>query len=391
MKVLQIGKFYPVRGGVEKVMYDLMIGLSEQGVDSDMLCVAAEDYPCGTIIINLHARLICVPALAKFSATMIAPAMIEKLRKICTNYQIIHIHHPDPMACLALFLSGFKGKVVLHWHSDILKQKLLLKLYKPLQQWLIKRADLIVGTSPVYVADSPFLKKFQKKTDFIPIGIEEINPDQEKVAWIRATFSNKKLIFSLGRLVEYKGYSYLIKAAQYLDGDCVILIGGTGPLKENLQKLIYLLHVEDKVKLLGHVPDEDVPHYYGACDIFCLSSILKTEAFAIVQIEAMSCGKPIISTQIPGSGVSWVNTHEQSGITVEIQNERVLAEAIQLLRSDQKLYQTLKDGARQRFNENFTKRIMIQKSIRLYESLIQKYSSDEQSTLYNIDNLEKQH
>lgn len=372
MKILQIGKFYPVRGGVEKVMYDLMIGLSEQGVECDMLCAAAENYPVGTTVLNSHACLICVPVFAKLSATMIAPSMISKLRLICTSYDIIHIHHPDPMACLALSLSNFKGKVVLHWHSDILKQKLLLFLFEPLQKWLIKRADLIVGTTPVYTAESPFLKGFQNKTDFIPIGIERINPEQKKTDQIRSVFSNKKLVFSLGRLVEYKGYAYLIEAAKYLNDDFVILIGGTGPLKEKLLELIQLHELHDKVKLLGYISDEDVPSYYGACDVFCLSSIQKNEAFAIVQIEAMSCCKPIISTRISGSGVSWVNAHEQSGITVEIKNARALAEAIQRICSDQKFYQVLKDGANQRFTKNFTRQNMIQKSIRLYKNLIQK-------------------
>ena len=94
--------------------------------------------------LNEHAKLICCHTLFKLAATMISPAMIWKLRKMRKQYDVIHVHHPDPMACLALFCSGFKGKVVLHWHSDILKQKLLLKFYQPLQNWLIRRADVIV-------------------------------------------------------------------------------------------------------------------------------------------------------------------------------------------------------------------------------------------------------
>jgi rhamnosyl/mannosyltransferase len=154
MKILQLGKFYPIRGGVEKVMYDLMLGLSEQQVHCDMLCASTEDHPAGTMQLNPYARLIVVPTRVKLAATMLSPGMITTLRKIAKEYAIIHVHHPDPMACLALFLSGYKGKVVLHWHSDILKQKTLLKLYAPLQRWLINRADLIVGTTPVYVRQS---------------------------------------------------------------------------------------------------------------------------------------------------------------------------------------------------------------------------------------------
>ena len=128
MKVLQIGKFYPVRGGVEKVMYDLMMGLSKRQIHCDMLCATTEDQPAGVMPLNPYARLICVKTWKKLAATMIAPSMIFKLWRIKNEYDLIHIHHPDPMACMGLWLSGYKGKVVLHWHSDILKQKLLLRL-----------------------------------------------------------------------------------------------------------------------------------------------------------------------------------------------------------------------------------------------------------------------
>ncbi len=128
LKILQVGKFYPIRGGVEKVMYDLMTGLSERNIHCDMLCAASEGKGM-TKQLNQYASLIVCPAWSKIAATMISPVMILKLRRICGNYDIIHVHHPDPMACLALFLSGYKGKVVLHWHSDIQKQRLLLKFY----------------------------------------------------------------------------------------------------------------------------------------------------------------------------------------------------------------------------------------------------------------------
>lgn len=114
----------------------------------------------------------------------------------------------------------------------------------------------------------------------------------------------------MGRLVAYKGFEYLIKAARQLGNDCVVLIGGKGVLQESLQALIEEQGVADKVKLIGFVSNEELPGYFGACDLFCLSSIWKTEAFAIVQVEAMSCGKPVVATKISGSGVSWVNSKE---------------------------------------------------------------------------------
>jgi len=373
MKILQAGKFYPVRGGVEKVMYDLTLGLSERKIRCDMLCAAAEKQPAGIVPLNLYARLLCMPVLFKLSRTMISPAMILKLRKLRYDYHIVHIHHPDPMACLALFLSGYDGKVILHWHSDILKQQMLLKLYRPLQRWLIKRADMIVGTSPVYVQQSPYLKNVRHKTNYIPIGVNELSCEPEQVARIKAKYAGKKIVYSLGRLVEYKGYEYLIKAALYLDDYYKILIGGEGPLQGVLQQLIDKLGVGEKVELLGFIPDDqETAAYFMACDVFCLSSVMKTEAFGIVQIEAMSCGKPVVATHIPESGVSWVNEDGVSGFNVEPQNAEAIAEAIERITSDKQIYAKLSAGARQRYETMFTQTKMVDQCLKLYNNLLGK-------------------
>lgn len=366
MNILQLGKFYPIRGGVEKVMYDLSLGLSERKVRCDMLCASTENYPAGTIELNDFGSVMVMPTKWKLAATMLAPAMITTLRQIAKYYDIIHIHHPDPMVSLALLLSGYKGKVVLHWHSDILKQKTLLKLYAPLQNWLINRADVIVGTTPVYVAESPSLQKAQHKIDHIPIGVLPITAASEKVVKIRERYKGKHLIFSLGRLVDYKGYEYLIRAASYLNNSFQIVIGGKGPLQESLTVLIQELGVEDRVTLLGYVSDEDVPAYYAAADMFCLSSIWKTEAFAIVQIEAMSCGTPIVSTHIPGSGVSWVNQDGVSGLVVEKENPEALAKAFEKIATDPVLKRRLSEGSRKRYETHFTRDKMVEKSLELY-------------------------
>ena len=139
MRILQLGKFYPVRGGVEKVMYDLTKGISSLGIRCDMMCAASEG-PTRVEKVNDNADLILCHTVRKVAGTMLSPAMITELRRRCGDYDIIHIHHPDPMAALALRLSGYKGRVILHWHSDILKQKFLLKFYLPVQNWLIDRA-----------------------------------------------------------------------------------------------------------------------------------------------------------------------------------------------------------------------------------------------------------
>lgn len=364
MKVLQLGKFYPIRGGVEKVMWDLTGGLSARGIDCDMLCAELEKDEI--IHLNEHGRVICVKAMSKKAATMIAPKMVSWLRKHRKEYDIIHVHHPDPMACLALRLSGYKGRVILHWHSDILKQKTLLKFYAPLQRWLIRRADRIVGTTPVYLKESPYLQEVQDKTVAVPIGIKPITYDEGLAAQWKARYPGKKLVISIGRLVPYKGYGYLIGAAKYLGPDYQVLIVGDGPVRENLEADIRLNGVEGQVQLLGYVEDEGTHALLAACDVFVLSSVMKTEAFGIVQIEAMSLGKPVVATKVPESGVSWVNADGVSGLNVPIKDTEALADAIRQICTDEELHQKFSKGAKKRFDENFTLDGMIEKAIKIY-------------------------
>ena len=368
IRILQLGKFYPIMGGVEKVAYDLTAGLSERGVHCDMMCAATEG-PDREIALNGFGRILCTRSWAKIAATMISPSMVLALRRCCKCYDIIHIHHPDPMACLSLWLSGFKGKVVLHWHSDIQKQKFLLRLYSPLQRWLLHRADKIVGTSPVYLSESPHLQRVQDKTICLPIGVIPIIPDARAVQAIRDKYHGRKIVFSLGRLVAYKGYPHLISAARYLSDDYVVLIGGSGAMREELERQIDAQGLRGKVEMLGRVSDEDLPAYYGACSVFCLSSVQKTEAFGIVQIEAMSCGKPVVATNIPQSGVAWVNAHGVSGLNVEPGNAEALARAIEKATASDEDYQRYAEEAKNRYKELFTKEKMIDTCLKIYMTL----------------------
>ena len=365
LKILQLGKFYPIRGGVEKVAYDLMVGLSEQSIRCDMMCAATQGKN-RVIPINEYASVLCCHTWFKAAATMIAPAMILALWKVHRKYDIIHVHHPDPMACLTLLLSGFRGKVILHWHSDIQKQRLLLWLYRPLQQWLLRRADKVVGTTPIYLAESPFLRNVQQKAVCLPIGVKKMCPNPSAVHAIKERYEGKKIVFSLGRLVAYKGYNHLVAAAKHLSDDYVVLIGGSGALKDDLQREIEQYGLQKKVHLLGRLSDEELPAYYGACDVFCLSSVQKTEAFGIVQIEAMSCGKPVVATNIPQSGVPWVNAHGVSGLNVAPGNAEALAQAIEEITKDKTTYQRYAEGATKRYFELFTESEMIENCIKLY-------------------------
>ena len=167
----------------------------------------------------------------------------------------------------------------------------------------------------------------------------------------------------------YKGFSSLIQAAALLGEDYQVLIGGKGPLRDELQSQIDSLGLRGRVELLGYVANEDVPTLYGASDVFVLSSVMKTEAFGIVQIEAMSCGKPVVATRIPGSGTSWVNGHGVSGLNVTPSDPAALARAIEEICADGETYEKYSRGARERFQALFTSDKMIDKILDEYETL----------------------
>lgn len=393
MKILQLGKFYPIRGGVEKVMWDLTRGLSARGVDCDMVCAMLpsdgidevdksrlESAPGAwprILRFNPNGRCICLKALTKAAATMISPAMVRWVSRHASEYDVIHVHHPDPMACLALRLSSYKGKVVLHWHSDILKQKGLLKLYLPLQRWLVRRADRIVGTTPVYVAQSPFLAGVQDKVTYLPIGIEDsmafssppVHMATGGHGFVEGTAGREDevLVFSLGRLVEYKGYAYLVEAAKWLPDNYRIVIGGKGPLHDQLLGMAESLpEGSAKVELAGFLSDRRARELFNTCSLFVLPSVMKTEAFGIVQLEAMSCSKPVIATHIEGSGTDWVNANGESGLNVPCRDAKALADAILAVTSDPVTLAGYGERARKRYESLFTYDKMIDGCLKIY-------------------------
>lgn len=370
--VLHIGKFYPVYGGVEKVMYDLCEGLSKQGIRSDFLGVNADEQK--TQIIDINA-FFCVYAMAsskKIASTYLSMGFITKLRAIKDQYSIIHIHHPDPMACLALFLSGYKGIVICHWHSDIVKQKMLLKLYTPLQTWMLKRAKLIITTSPNYRDGSPFLQNYLSKIKVLPIGIPPVEKTMQADLrqHIATLTKGKKLVFSLGRLIYYKGYEYLVEAAKLLPDYCFI-VGGKGPLKESLEAKVVTLGLSDRFFFVGRIEDEDLPTYYEMSNLFCLPSIAKSEAFGIVQVEAMAYGKPIVATDIAGSGTGWVNAEGISGLNAAPENAKDLAEKIDLILRNDSVEKEYGIAALERYQNLFTQDKMVSDCLGMYKKNIE--------------------
>lgn len=376
IKVLQLTKFYPpFWGGIEAVTHQLTEGLIDEGFNCDVLCANTELKNSEEYFNNKY-NVIRAASFGRLFSTSVSFALIKCLFKIHKNYQVIHVHLPDPLTAFALFLVKPSCKIVIHWHSDIIKQKLLLKLFLPVQHWLLKRADVIIGTSPKYIQESFQLKEYLHKCVPVPIGSAiDTRVNEKDILQLKAKYNNRKIIFALGRLVYYKGFEFLIKAAANLPDDYVVLIGGTGPLHNYLNKLIDKYQLSDKVKLIGKIPQHKLALYYQSCLLFCFPSTHASEAFGVSQIEAMMFGKPVISTEIPRSGVSWVNQHMHSGIVIEKENAAAISKAILLLANDYKLYHQLCIDAKNRYQTHFKPDKMIKSVASIYKQILPQHQT----------------
>jgi rhamnosyl/mannosyltransferase len=371
MKILHLGKYYPPYfGGIEKVNFDLVESINESGYNADVLCF---NHKPGFSIEDNGNKVYRTSTITSAFSSPLSISVFKQIRKIYHQYDIIHLHVPNPMGAVALQSVPFKGKIIVHWHSDIIKQKLLKKFYKPFQNKLLQRADKIIVTSPNYLEGSEDLKPYKEKCTIIPIGISnsEFITDEKFRYKLRHQYKNKKVIFSMGRLIYYKGFEYLIDAAKELPEDFIILIGGTGLLKNKLQEQIAKYKLENKVFLLGRIPFEQLGEYYRRADIYCLSSTERSEAFGVVLIEAMSFGCPIVSTNISGSGAPWVNQNNKTGIVVEPKSSHALAKAIIEITNDSEKKDKFSKNALERYCSIFEKHKMAEKTIELYNSLLQ--------------------
>ncbi|WP_104696969.1 MULTISPECIES: glycosyltransferase [unclassified Helicobacter] len=361
MRILQLGKFYPPDfGGIETLMQDICDALSQRGIVCDVLCSNSklqskkEKTPYGATIYR-------TPSFGKVASTSITPQMITTLRKLISSYDIIHLHFPDPMAVLALFLSPHKNKtIILHWHSDIIKQKFLLNFFLPLQKWILNRSNLIITTSENYIHQSPFLSPYKNKCIAIPIGIHlpEISPSNNYS-------KDYNRILSVGRLVPLKGFEYLIESLQYLPKNFYLEIVGDGIYKQTLQDLIKRLNLQNRVFLVGKKTKEEISSFYAQSGIFVLPSL--QESYGIVLVEALSFGLPIISTKLIPSGSDFINQDGKTGLVVPPKDPRAIANSILKI---SKNYDFFSINARCRYEKLFTKNQMIQTLVDTYHKLI---------------------
>ncbi|WP_456324154.1 glycosyltransferase [Desulfonauticus submarinus] len=369
IKVLQISKFfYPHFGGIERTVRNINIGLKE---NANMKVLTCQVKGKGSKEIIDGIEVFRAGSIGTYFSVPISFTFPFLLKKLSEDRDILHFHLPFPLAVMSYLLVRPKGKVVIWWHSDILRPKNLYKMYKPFLRKFFNRADRIIVATPHHIKNSDILKDFENKCEVIPFGIdiERFNFTEEikdKVKEIRKKYGSKIILF-VGRLVYYKGLEYLIQAMKSIDAKLLII--GEGKLRGSLQKLVEDLKIENKIYFLGRVENNDMLSYYYACDVFVLPSIAKTEAFGLVQLEAMACGKPVVNTLLP-TGVPYVSVSGETGFTVPPKDPKALAEVVNKLLDDNELYAKFSKNARKRVKENFSKENMLEKVFNVYKELL---------------------
>jgi len=316
-------------------------------------------------------RVVKVSEWRRAASAPVSPAFITALAREAGNADILHFHHPNPTGDLARFLSRPAAPAVMTYHSDVVRQKWAMIGYGPLQQWMMSHCKVIMPTSPNYMASSPWLQRHTSRCTVVPLGIrvEEFDgtPNVKSSADSFRNRYQRPLVLFVGRLRYYKGLQYLVKAMPRIDAD--LLLAGTGPMKEELEKMATQLGVADKVHFLGDISDEEKLLVYHAADVFCMPSHLRSEAFGLSQVEAMASGLPVVSTRI-ASGVPFVNQDGVSGLTVEPENPAALAEAINLILTDGELRQRFAAQARERAFSEFSAQRMCDQVMDVYDRVL---------------------
>jgi len=369
VRVLQLGKYYyPYMGGIENHLYLLCEQLAGK-VSLDVVVCHTQPRTVVEQVGQVQVTR-CLQA-AHVASTSLCPTMPWVLSG--RDYGLLHLHFPHPMGVMA-YLGSRKPRrheVIVTYHSDIVRQEKLLKLYAPFMEQVLSKAAAIVCTSPDYIESSPFLRRYRAKCRVIPYGIDlshfaPLESVETKAREIRARYEGP-LAIGVGRLIYYKGFEYAVEAMKAVDGH--LLLVGDGPLRGELEAQARRLGVERKVHFLGEIHNQELTPYYRASDVFVLPSIARSEAFGIVQLEAMACEKPVINTALD-SGVPFASRHGESGLTVPPRNAEALAAALRELFGNPSKARALGQGGRRRVERDFSQEVMAERMLALYEEVL---------------------
>ncbi len=368
VRILHLGKFYsPIEGGIESInrfVVESLTDCNQRILSFNNKNISVEDDVDGFPVVRASSRGILASQPISFK-------YFSELRRNIRMFSpdVIHFHYPNPLGALFLILiKKDNNKLIVHWHSDVVAQKILYNFVRPIEKILLKKADKIIVTSPNYRDHSIALKKYINKTIVVPCSIDESkfdlcgNDDLNKVSEIRQRYSNRPIILFIGRHVEYKGIRYLLEAEKHIGSDCVLLIAGQGPLTEELRSR----YNSTRIFWLGRLSDDEMKLYYHAASIFAFPSITKNEAFGVVLAESMYCGCPSVTFTIEGSGVNWVSINNETCLEVPNKDVKAYANAIDRLLEDKNLYNRLSRNAKTRVEHLFAKSIVSKQYQRLY-------------------------
>jgi len=368
MRILQVNKLYaPVVGGVETVVRDIAEGLTPY---TDMQVLVCQSKGRRTHEFFNGVEVTRANSLGTLLSMPLSLDFFRQYKRVSQEANIVQLHFPFPLADLAVWLFGCKGKLVVWWHSDIVRQKVLLKLLKPLIHRTLKRADSIIVASNETLSSSKFLPAYEHKCTIIPFGLDfeaYKNIANENFLITNAPHS-KKLLF-VGRLVYYKGVDLLIKAMKSVE-NAELFIVGNGALEEHLKSEAKVIGITTKVHFLGTLPREQLLSAYNSCDCLIFPSCASSETFGLTQLEAMYYAKPVINTNLP-TAVPWVSVHEETGLTVPVGDVKSLANAINRLVYDDNLREKLGQNASRRVRELFDRRDMLDKLYNHYQNLLE--------------------
>ncbi len=386
LHICHLGKFYPpAPGGIETHVQTLARAQAQLGADVHVLCVnhanrAGKDVTWSrygsTDTVREYDGKVRVTRLGRAATVArldVCPELLHALDDLFENpVDVLHLHSPNPTMLLAITRLRKIAPIVITHHSDIVKQKVLRHVFNPFEKLVYSRASKLLVTSEAYVGGSPLLTRFRRKTVVLPMGLDLspfLNPAPAALtaaAEMRETLPGP-IWLAVGRCVYYKGLDTAIAALARVPGTLVII--GSGPMEHQLRQQAQSLGVADRIVWRGYATPEELHGAYLAATALWFPSSHRSEAYGLVQVEAMAAGCPVLNTSIPYSGVAWVSPHEESGLTVRVGDVIGFAAAAQRLVDEPVLRDRLSAGARQRAISEFDDKLMAKRTLDLYASL----------------------
>jgi len=370
MRVLHFFKTYlpDSVGGIEQVIFQLCESGALHGVEGKVLTLSTDPTPPVMQIAQheVHRARLDI----QFASTGFSWSVFKQFRELAAEADVVNYHFPWPFMDLVHFASDLKKPSVVTYHSDIIRQKHLLRLYRPLMNRFLHSADRIVAASPNYLHTSDVLQQFQHKTRVIPYGLNKAGypqPDSDRTVHWRQKLGDKFFLF-VGVMRYYKGLHILLDALKDLDYPTVIV--GAGPLEAELHAQAAALGLRN-VHFLGRLGDEDKVALLQLSYAIVFPSHLRSEAFGISLLEGAMYGKPMISSEI-GTGTSYINIHDETGLVVPPSNPSAFREAMRTLWENPVLAAQMGEKAQARYQNLFTADEMGRKWTALYEELLEE-------------------